>query len=106
METPVSLGYFYTAITKQIGFKSGEEGKTMGLASYGEPIYIDVLRKLINCDEHGKLHCVFNSDKVDKSPVPWWLNEDIKSEPATPEEQAEMERMIREITGEDSDSDE
>ena len=48
----------------------------------------------------------YNSDKVDKSPVPWWLNEDIKSEPATPEEQAEMERMIREITGEDSDSDE
>ena len=48
----------------------------------------------------------YNSDKVDKSPVPWWLNEDIKSEPATPEEQAEMEKMIREITGEDSDSDE
>ena len=44
----------------------------------------------------------YNSDKVDKSPVPWWLNEDIKSEPASPEEQAEMERMIREITG-DSD---
>ena len=48
----------------------------------------------------------YNSDKYDKTPVPWWLNEDIKSEPATPEEQAEMERMIREITGEDSDSDE
>ena len=48
----------------------------------------------------------YNSDKYDKTLVPWWLNEDIKSEPATPEEQAEMERMIREITGEDSDSDE
>ena len=48
----------------------------------------------------------YNSDKIDKSSVPWWLNEDIKSEPATPEEQAEMERMIRESTGEDSDSDE
>ena len=41
----------------------------------------------------------YNSDKVDKTPVPWWLNEDIKSEPATPEEQAEMQRMIDEITG-------
>ena len=41
----------------------------------------------------------YNSDKYDKTSVPWWLNEDIKSEPATPEEQAEMQRMIDEITG-------
>lgn len=44
----------------------------------------------------------YNSDKVDKTPVPWWLNEEIKSEPASPEEIEEMDRMIREITG-DSD---
>lgn len=66
METPISLGYFYTAITRQIGFRSGEEGKTMGLASYGEPKYIDLLRKLINCDDNGNLNCVFSVDKVDK----------------------------------------
>ena len=48
----------------------------------------------------------YNIDKVDKTPVPWWLNEEIKAEPASPEEIEEMERMIREITGEDSDSDE
>lgn len=65
-QTPVSLGYFYTAITKQIGFKNGEEGKTMGLASYGKPIYIDLLRKMINADEKGNLHCIFDIEKVDK----------------------------------------
>lgn len=66
METSVSLGYFYTGITKQIGFKGGEEGKTMGLASYGEPTYVEELRKLINLDENGNINCAFHIDKVGK----------------------------------------
>ncbi len=66
METPVSIGYFYAGITKQIGFKSGEEGKTMGLASYGEPIYADELRKLIYLKEDGSIGCVFHIDKISK----------------------------------------
>ena len=66
METPVSLGYFYAGITKQIGFSGGEEGKTMGLASYGEPIYVEELRKLINLDENGNINCAFHIDKVSK----------------------------------------
>jgi len=41
----------------------------------------------------------YNSDKKDKSPVPWWLDEEIEPDLATPEEQAEMQRMIDEITG-------
>lgn len=66
METPISLGYFYTAITEHIGFKNGEEGKTMGLASYGTPKYKEILEKLIYADDNGKLHCAFQIDKVDK----------------------------------------
>ena len=66
MNTPVSLGYFYAGITKQIGFHGGEEGKTMGLASYGKPTYLDDLRKLIYLDEDGNLQCVFHIDKVSK----------------------------------------
>ena len=66
LETPISLGYFYAGITKQIGFRGGEEGKTMGLASYGEPVYVDALRKLIYLDENGELKCVFHIDKVSK----------------------------------------
>lgn len=64
-ETPISLGYFYAGITKQIGFRDGEEGKTMGLASYGEPVYLEALRKLIRLDE-GELKCVFHIEKVSK----------------------------------------
>ena len=41
----------------------------------------------------------YNSDKKDKTPVPWWLDEEIEQDLATPEEQAEMQRMIDEITG-------
>ena len=66
METPVSLGYFYTGITKQIGFKSGEEGKTMGLASYGQPVYLDVLKKFIYLDSNGELQCRFHINKTEK----------------------------------------
>ena len=66
METPISLGYFYAAITQQIGFRGGEEGKTMGLASYGEPVYVDELRKMIGLDEEGNIRCAFHIDKVSK----------------------------------------
>ena len=66
METPVSLGYFYAGVTKHVGFRGGEEGKTMGLAPYGKPIYYDQLKKLISDDGNGNLNCVFKIDKVSK----------------------------------------
>jgi carbamoyltransferase len=45
---PHSLGIFYTALCQFIGFcKYGDEGKVMGLAPYGEPEYIDLMRKIL-----------------------------------------------------------
>lgn len=46
-EIPVrqSLGGMYAAFTKKVGFATNEEGKTMGLAPYGEPEYYDILKK-------------------------------------------------------------
>ena len=46
-EFPVrqSLGGLYSCITKICGFKTNEECKTMGLASYGSMEYFDILRK-------------------------------------------------------------
>src|SRR5262249_47893125 len=39
---PHSLGIFYTAVCQWLGFaKYGDEGKVMGLAPYGEPVYLD-----------------------------------------------------------------
>lgn len=36
---PASLGFFYAAITRYLGFGPGSAGKVMGLAAYGEPSY-------------------------------------------------------------------
>ncbi len=45
---PHSLGVFYEAMTQFIGFDNyGEEYKMMGLASYGQPIYKDLILKTI-----------------------------------------------------------
>jgi carbamoyltransferase len=45
---PHSLGIFYTAVTQWLGFPNyGDEGKVMGLAPYGEPRYVDELRRLV-----------------------------------------------------------
>lgn len=65
-ETQTSLGYFYTAVTEHIGFYSGQEGKTMGLSSYGKPIYIETLRKFISADKEGKIKCSFVINKKSK----------------------------------------
>jgi len=40
-----SLGYFYNLFTRAIGFEKFEEGKTMGLAGYGTPRYLDLLMR-------------------------------------------------------------
>lgn len=51
---PHSLGIFYTAISQWLGFTGfGDEGKVMGLASYGEPVYADALGKLVRIQKDG-----------------------------------------------------
>jgi carbamoyltransferase len=48
---PHSLGIFYTAVTQWLGFPHyGDEGKVMGLAPYGEPVYADRMRELVHVD--------------------------------------------------------
>ncbi|HYV02188.1 MAG TPA: carbamoyltransferase [Actinomycetota bacterium] len=45
---PHSLGVFYTAFTQYLGFpKYGDEYKVMGLASYGEPEFLDDTRDVV-----------------------------------------------------------
>jgi len=48
VDFPVSCGLFYTAFTQYLGFPHyGDEYKVMGLAPYGEPKYVDKIKKLI-----------------------------------------------------------
>lgn len=43
---PHSLGLFYAAITEFLGFRHNDgEGKVMGLAAYGEPIFYEKMKK-------------------------------------------------------------
>ncbi|QDS88878.1 Decarbamoylnovobiocin carbamoyltransferase [Rosistilla ulvae] len=45
---PHSLGFLYSAITMYLGFPYyGDEYKVMGLAPYGEPEYVDAIRRMI-----------------------------------------------------------
>ncbi len=51
---PHSLGYFYTLVTQWLGFpKYGDEGKVMGLAGYGQPIYLDKMRDIVRIHSDG-----------------------------------------------------
>jgi len=43
---PNSLGIFYHAMTQFLGFKNyGDEYKIMGMAAYGEPVYLNEMRE-------------------------------------------------------------
>jgi carbamoyltransferase len=51
---PHSLGVFYQALTQFLGFPHyGDEYKVMGLAPYGEPIYLDAMHKLVHLRPDG-----------------------------------------------------
>lgn len=51
---PHSLGIFYQALTQFLGFPNyGDEYKVMGLAPYGEPTYLDKMRKIVRIDGEG-----------------------------------------------------
>ena len=51
---PHSLGVFYQALTQWLGFTNyGDEYKVMGLASYGEPKYINKLSNVLKIEKNG-----------------------------------------------------
>jgi len=51
---PNSLGVVYQALTQYLGFNNyGDEYKVMGLAPYGQPIYLEKLRQLVALHSDG-----------------------------------------------------
>jgi carbamoyltransferase len=51
---PHSLGIFYEALTQYLGFRRyGDEYKVMGLAPYGEPRYVDQMRRIVKLRDDG-----------------------------------------------------
>ncbi|QYY28558.1 carbamoyltransferase [Cupriavidus pinatubonensis] len=54
IDLPDSLGLLYERITRHLGFlHSSDEYKVMALASYGNPAYLDVFRKMVTTDGAG-----------------------------------------------------
>lgn len=55
LKFPHSLGLFYSAFTYYLGFKvNSGEYKVMGLAPYGKPLYVDIIKhNLIDIKEDG-----------------------------------------------------
>lgn len=55
---PDSLGLRYEELTAHLGYRrSSDEYKVMALASYGEPVHLDLLRELIHHRGDGTVHC-------------------------------------------------
>lgn len=51
---PHSLGIFYQALTQYLGFPHyGDEYKIMGLAPYGQPAFMDAMRKIVRLQADG-----------------------------------------------------
>ena len=51
---PHSVGIFYTAFTQYLGFNHyGDEYKVMGLAPYGNPVYLEKMRDIIKTTDDG-----------------------------------------------------
>jgi carbamoyltransferase len=54
IDFPHSIGSFYACFTELLGFRANSgEGKVMGLASYGEPKYYDVIRSMVQLTPAG-----------------------------------------------------
>jgi carbamoyltransferase len=54
VHVPHSLGFLYTALSQFIGFdKFGDEYKVMGLAAYGQPVHLQLMRELVTADGRG-----------------------------------------------------
>jgi carbamoyltransferase len=54
IDFPHSVGVFYSAMTQLLGFPYyGDEYKVMGLAPYGEPKYVDMLREVVQLIPNG-----------------------------------------------------
>ena len=54
VDFPHSIGIFYTAFTQLLGFPHyGDEYKVMGLAPYGNPVYLDKLKQVVHLLPNG-----------------------------------------------------
>jgi carbamoyltransferase len=67
---PHSLGIFYQALTQYLGFPHyGDEYKVMGLAPYGKPAFMDVMRKIVQLKSDGTYELDLTFFRHHKEPI-------------------------------------
>lgn len=71
--TQHSIGWLYEIVTMAIGFGDSGQGKTMGLAAYGSPVYLEALSEFVEIGADGR----FWFDPYDG--VHDWLTRTLKS---------------------------
>ncbi len=106
---PHSIGLLYSAFTAFLGFEVNEgEYKVMGMSPYGEPRFVDKVRKMINIHADGSFdldmsyfsfhysaHNSFNSKFTDVFGKPRIHNSDFFTAKSAPHRTAEKEAMDR-----------
>lgn len=106
---PHSLGLLYSAFTYYCGFKvNSAEYKLMGLAPYGEPTYMDRVRRLIDVKEDGSFRLRMEFFDFERGGQMFNARfEELMGAPRRPLEDTEMSqhykdaaRSIQELTNE------
>jgi len=106
---PHSIGLFYSAFTAFLGFEVNEgEYKVMGMSPYGEPRFMDKVKKLININQDGSFdlnmeyfayhysaHRSFNSKFTDLFGQPRVHNSDFFTARSAPHRAGEKEAVER-----------
>lgn len=96
---PHSLGLLYSAFTIYLGFKvNSAEYKVMGLAPYGQPLYVDAIRKMISVLPDGSFRLdmkYFDFDAGERMYTPAF--ESLMGQPARPLEHGELTQFHKDV---------
>jgi carbamoyltransferase len=99
---PHSLGIFYQALTQYLGFPHyGDEYKVMGLAPYGSPRFLDLLRKIVLLGSDGtfRLNLKYFRHASEKIDYEWENGEPVVGTIYSPE----MEALLGPARGENDE---
>ncbi|RME27569.1 MAG: hypothetical protein D6798_04260, partial [Deltaproteobacteria bacterium] len=96
---PHSLGLLYSAFTWYLGFKvNSAEYKVMGLAPYGEPRYVDRIKKLIHIAPDGTFRLDMDYFSFDYGMRMFNRRlEELMGQPTRPLEGAELTRFHKDV---------
>ncbi len=86
-----SIGWFYRIVTLAIGFGHAELGKTMGLAAYGTPRYLNELAQFVDVPADGRFS--FNP----YSGIWDWMTETISAAGNAAQVRADLAYAVQEI---------